>query len=185
MNLVKSNNNNIPQHLICPITHDILVDPVIAKDGYTYSRKEIEKWINVKGTSPITRIPLNLNDLIPNRALSDEIEKLSEEMRNKINQVVKLNKKTDNYQSVEKQILKLNYFENEIKSNKIDYILEIINNNKKKERKGLDVVIVKDVSGSMGCNLNDNSTDDGNIARIDLTKHALKSVIRVLVVEIE
>jgi len=39
----------------CPITQDILVDPVIASDGHTYERHALVNWINRGGTSPITR----------------------------------------------------------------------------------------------------------------------------------
>jgi hypothetical protein len=42
----------------CPITLDLMVDPVVASDGFTYERAAIEKWIKIKGTSPFTRAPL-------------------------------------------------------------------------------------------------------------------------------
>jgi tetratricopeptide (TPR) repeat protein len=39
----------------CPITHEIMKDPVIAKDGQTYERSAIKKWLVENDTSPITR----------------------------------------------------------------------------------------------------------------------------------
>ena len=39
---------------ICPITQDILSDPVIATDGFTYERTAIEKWQRSKNKSPMT-----------------------------------------------------------------------------------------------------------------------------------
>lgn len=36
----------IPDELLCPITHSIFVDPVVAKDGYTYERNSIEEWFH-------------------------------------------------------------------------------------------------------------------------------------------
>eukprot|EP01087_Luapelamoeba_hula_P009768 TRINITY_DN2554_c0_g2_i1.p1 TRINITY_DN2554_c0_g2~~TRINITY_DN2554_c0_g2_i1.p1 ORF type:complete len:512 (+),score=119.30 TRINITY_DN2554_c0_g2_i1:160-1695(+) len=44
-----------PKDFLCPITQDIMVDPVCAEDGYTYEREAIMQWVRSKGTSPITR----------------------------------------------------------------------------------------------------------------------------------
>lgn len=41
--------------LICPISHCILLEPVIAEDGITYERTEICKWFEKNNTSPLTR----------------------------------------------------------------------------------------------------------------------------------
>jgi hypothetical protein len=49
--------------LICPITCRIFRDPVIAGDGHIYERAAIMRWIAEHGTSPLTRQPLNLNEL--------------------------------------------------------------------------------------------------------------------------
>ena len=49
---------------ICPITHKNIMeldDPVITPDGYTYERREIEKWISQNGSSPMTRKKLNIS----------------------------------------------------------------------------------------------------------------------------
>lgn len=54
--------------LTCPITLELFVDPVLADDGYTYERSAIVEWIQGNnGTSPITRQPIKLNQLKPNR----------------------------------------------------------------------------------------------------------------------
>lgn len=47
---------NIPVHFICPITQQIMIDPVVCTDGNTYERSEIETWIERKKTSPISRM---------------------------------------------------------------------------------------------------------------------------------
>lgn len=57
----KNNINN--DDLICPITLDILRDPVIAGDGHIYERVAIVRWIEEHGTSPLTRQPLNITEL--------------------------------------------------------------------------------------------------------------------------
>lgn len=60
---------------ICPITHkkiSELTDPVITPDGYTYERKELEKWIRQNGTDPMTRNSLDISQLVVNRAVQKE-----------------------------------------------------------------------------------------------------------------
>jgi hypothetical protein len=57
--------------LICPITLQIFCDPVIAGDGNTYERAAIVRWILEHGTSPLTRQPLNLNELQADDYLKD------------------------------------------------------------------------------------------------------------------
>ncbi|GAB1609287.1 WD repeat, SAM and U-box domain-containing protein 1-like [Argonauta hians] len=57
----------LPDEFLCPITRELMKDPVIASDGYTYERTAIESWLN-KGTSrsPMTNILLPTHQLIPN-----------------------------------------------------------------------------------------------------------------------
>lgn len=60
--------------LVCPITLEIFRDPVVAKDGRTYEREAITKWIIEHGTSPITREPLQIQDLVANENLKKVCE---------------------------------------------------------------------------------------------------------------
>lgn len=61
----------IPQEFLCPITLELMNEPVICDDGYTYERASI---IDLKDNlSPMTRQPINKNKLIVNRALKDLI----------------------------------------------------------------------------------------------------------------
>ena len=63
-----------PAHHICPITLTEMTDPVIDREGNTYERSAIMHWLQSNRTSPITRNPMSLADLVPNRALRQEIE---------------------------------------------------------------------------------------------------------------
>lgn len=57
-------------HLICPITHEFMIDPVLAEDGNTYERSAIEKWVLLKGTSPLAPSQkLDMSKLIFNRSI--------------------------------------------------------------------------------------------------------------------
>lgn len=57
--------------LECPITRCTFKDPVIAPDGFTYERNAIIKWLLEHRTSPQTRQPMKIEDLITNRAVAD------------------------------------------------------------------------------------------------------------------
>ena len=57
--------------LVCPIFLTRMVYPVIGLDGYTYEEHAIRKWLLKYGTSPQTRQPMSVDDLIPNRAIAD------------------------------------------------------------------------------------------------------------------
>ena len=62
--------------LVCPITLDVMVDPVVASDGHTYERGAIEQWYQQnQGTSPMTRERLSPT-LIPNRKLKELIARV-------------------------------------------------------------------------------------------------------------
>jgi hypothetical protein len=47
-----------PSHLLCPITHEVFEDPVLASDGFFYERRAIATWMRANTTSPTTRGPL-------------------------------------------------------------------------------------------------------------------------------
>ena len=42
----------------CPITMELIVDPVLATDGRLYEREAIEKWLQTNRTSPVTNEPM-------------------------------------------------------------------------------------------------------------------------------
>ena len=54
----------------CPLTMEVMRDPVITVDGQTYERTEIEKWFALGNrTSPLTGEELPSTNLFPNIAL--------------------------------------------------------------------------------------------------------------------
>mmetsp|Transcript_34772 Transcript_34772/g.98576 ORF Transcript_34772/g.98576 Transcript_34772/m.98576 type:complete len:153 (-) Transcript_34772:264-722(-) len=62
-----------PHMFICPITQDVMLEPVVAADGNTYDRQAIEKWYELHDTSPLTNQKVE-GTLIPNRMLQSEIK---------------------------------------------------------------------------------------------------------------
>ena len=62
------------------IIDDIMVDPVVANDGYTYDRKNIEEWWQKSDLSPMTGLPIESKSLIPNHTLKSAISSWNETM---------------------------------------------------------------------------------------------------------
>ncbi|CAI8595827.1 unnamed protein product [Vicia faba] len=62
-----------PNHFICPILQDVMDDPCVAADGYTYDRKAIETWLEENEKSPMTNVALPHKFLIPNYTLLSAI----------------------------------------------------------------------------------------------------------------
>ncbi|KAK9056657.1 hypothetical protein SSX86_024019 [Deinandra increscens subsp. villosa] len=60
----------IPYHFRCPISLELMRDPVIVGTGQTYDRSSIESWVATGNTTcPVTRLPLTDFTLIPNHTL--------------------------------------------------------------------------------------------------------------------
>ncbi|XP_025260405.1 WD repeat, SAM and U-box domain-containing protein 1 isoform X4 [Theropithecus gelada] len=73
---VKSLSSGIPDEFVCPITRELMKDPVIASDGYSYEKEAIENWISKKKrTSPMTNLVLPSAVLTPNRTLKMAINR--------------------------------------------------------------------------------------------------------------
>ena len=58
-----------PADYVCPITHEIMTDPVVTADGQSYERYAIEQWLRHSTLSPLTNEPLSHLALTPNMAL--------------------------------------------------------------------------------------------------------------------
>lgn len=58
--------DQVPISFYCPITQEIMADPVFTSDGQTYERAAIEKWLANHNTSPLTGNQLSINTLTPN-----------------------------------------------------------------------------------------------------------------------
>jgi hypothetical protein len=61
--------------LMCPLTMEVMREPVITADGQTYERTEIHKWFALGNrTSPLTGAELPSTNLTPNIALRKFIQ---------------------------------------------------------------------------------------------------------------
>lgn len=66
---------SIPTHFRCPISFDLMKDPVTMSTGITYDRQSIETWLDMGNTTcPVTNQELNVEDLIPNHSIRRMIQ---------------------------------------------------------------------------------------------------------------
>ena len=66
----------IPPDFYCPITGDLLQNPVSDPAGHTYEKESILKWLSTKKESPITREYLEPTMLSDNTALKRSIDSI-------------------------------------------------------------------------------------------------------------
>ncbi|XP_047979946.1 U-box domain-containing protein 33-like [Salvia hispanica] len=67
--------SHIPAYFICPIFQEIMQDPVVAADGYTYESEALKGWLeNGHDTSPMTDLKLPHSDMVPNHTLRSAIQ---------------------------------------------------------------------------------------------------------------
>jgi len=69
------------QSIFDPISLEVIKEAVITPSGYTYDKNSIVRIINDSGKCPMTRMPLSLDQLFPNRVIQNIIDGLSTETK--------------------------------------------------------------------------------------------------------
>ena len=69
----------IPEEYYCPLTKKIMLDPVVASDGYTYEKEAIENWSKNHTTYPNSEEKISSLTILPNRSLERNIKKFLEQ----------------------------------------------------------------------------------------------------------
>merc|ERR1719313_1607536 len=62
-----------PPSFYCPISQQVMHDPVVLSDGHTYERRHIERWLQEHTTSPVSNEELPQKAMFPNHALRNGI----------------------------------------------------------------------------------------------------------------
>ncbi|XP_050381481.1 putative U-box domain-containing protein 50 [Argentina anserina] len=63
-------SNDVPSVFLCPIFQEIMKDPHVAADGFSYEREAIGEWFRTgHNTSPMTNLQLKHTILVPNLTL--------------------------------------------------------------------------------------------------------------------
>jgi hypothetical protein len=70
-------NMRLPELFYCPITMELMKDPVMATDGHVYERSAIEEWFRNHDTSPLTNLKIGDKKLIPCHAIRSAIDEFN------------------------------------------------------------------------------------------------------------
>ena len=79
--IMESQRVFIPTNFYCPITGELMLDPVTDNEGNSYEKSKIFEWISKKKTSPLTRNFLDETHLTENEALKRSIESIKDQLR--------------------------------------------------------------------------------------------------------
>ncbi|GAB4860165.1 hypothetical protein Ancab_011643 [Ancistrocladus abbreviatus] len=70
-----SEERPVPSFFLCPILQEIMHNPVVAADGFTYEAEALQGWLqNGRETSPMTNLRLDHLQLTPNHTLRQAIQ---------------------------------------------------------------------------------------------------------------
>ena len=87
---------DLPDNFFCPITSEIMENPVVTCDGYSYEKSSIIRWFTIKRTNPITNQLLENTNLIPNHTLKSIIIDFKEETyKKKILELIQLSEQNN------------------------------------------------------------------------------------------
>eukprot|EP00727_Mastigamoeba_balamuthi_P004942 m51a1_g14446 hypothetical protein (264) ;mRNA; r:588668-592817 len=64
----------VPASFQCPITLELMEDPVVAPDGYVYEAAAIRRWLEGHDTSPMTGAAMAREPLVQCRTLRSDIQ---------------------------------------------------------------------------------------------------------------
>lgn len=65
-----------PKDIICPISHQIFYEPVVADDGIAYEADELRTWMKISTVSPVTG--KHITNFVPSILLKNIVEKFLE-----------------------------------------------------------------------------------------------------------
>ncbi|XP_058756312.1 U-box domain-containing protein 34 isoform X1 [Vicia villosa] len=69
-----------PSQYYCPILQEIMDEPYIAADGFTYEYRAIKAWLSKHNVSPVTKHKLQHSVLTPNHTLRSAIQEWKSEV---------------------------------------------------------------------------------------------------------
>lgn len=176
------------QLITCPITHARMVDPVMDREGNSYERSAILEWLKTHNTSPISRKPLSVSDLIPNIGLRNIIEStyglppstqqpsLFGSMSNILQSIIGLT--SVRTVPIEPLTVRMSKMLDPQNMSKILTKVTVVSPDNA-ERKPLDLALIIDNSGSMDGEVLI-GTEHTNLNTLDIVKHSVKTIIKCL-----
>ena len=178
-------NSALVSAITCPITHDIMTDPVQGSDGKTYERQAIIRWLQSHGTSPETRAIMNISSLKDNYAIKYLIEEYNKNGGANITPELESPVIIDDFETQTPFIdFKTSYFEGEKNGNQFLAFNIFENLDIDNYKIYNDIVLIIDRSGSMSQSVTskdeNGSLIEGGFSAQDIVNHAAKTVVNTL-----
>ena len=174
--------------ITCPISAEVMKDPVQGNDGQTYERVSILQALSIKKESPITRQPMTEKDLTVNASIRFLCDKYHDEYHDGAENIEHHNKNKGK-SHISDHNIKLKHTRNKNSENitMLNYtIIEETFPEDELEDKHLpqDIVIVIDHSGSMS-NFAESQNENGEncesgLSNQDIANHSAKTVAKTL-----
>jgi Mg-chelatase subunit ChlD len=164
-----------PKEFLCPISQELMKDPVIGPDSQTYDRANIVEWLTLHHRSPLSRQPMEVAQLIPNIALRNAIEQA-------VHPGVPREEVKKGEASGPARIDNLSLAMNTTQLPDGNVLLHVgVVAPKESQRKPAGIICLLDTSASMG----DPGTigaavESANFSILDLVRHAVKTVVQLL-----
>lgn len=158
-------DQQIPAAYICPLTHGLIMNPVLdITSGITYDKEAIEDWLNRSGgKNPIDPSKhMNIESLVPNRALKESIDAYMSSHKLQVEPKININIQVNKVLNMDKYLLALNP--------------------NASEKLPIHLICVLDISGSMNqCDTEGKpGLENVKYSRFDLTKHCFRTMISAL-----
>lgn len=167
--------------ITCPITQDVMKDPVQGNDGQTYERNAIIKWLNEKEISPNTREPMSINDLKVNSSIRFLCDKYHAGEFGNISNTRKQALVSTSNIKIDHKVFKNN--ENKVMLN-LSIDEESFPTDLEFGHLSQDIVLVIDRSGSMQAAVEAKDSNGSNIEAgfsiQDIVNHSAKTVAKTL-----
>lgn len=168
--------NTIIESITCPITNCVMTDPVSGSDGHTYERTAIERALQNRQESPMTREFMSVSSLKLNVAIKYLCDKYN---NGEFNQDIQ--QQQQQQENKPEFTLISNIYKNNSNNLMLTFDTTTQNNISHISQ---DIVIAIDRSGSMMCAVtakdeNNNNIENGMSIQ-DIVNHAAKTVAKTL-----
>lgn len=164
---------DFPYSFKCPISHEVMEDPVFLCDGHTYDRKSIEQWLRQQHTSPCTGRAVANTTLTPNYALRNAIDEFRQARDAK--DMEALNKAMANAAIATKTAK----FDVNITHSPNHATFVEVRATPGSKTMPLAIVFVLDISGSMSEPAAKNDGEGSKLSRFNLVMHSARAAIEM------
>jgi len=176
-------NSNIPQEFLCPITQNIMKDPVSLQCGHSFDKEALENWLRMKNVCPTCRKEITVAPTV-NWSLKSLIDRYLNKNDDQGSLISKLESKlpesnVDDQNKLENLQSELSKIKAVYSENKTNVSISLQVPKCENGRRPVSFVCLIDVSGSMDDIVG--AAEKGRaFTRLDLVKHVLNVLVASL-----